>query len=269
MIAKTLVFIFGSIVGSFLNVCIYRMPLGKSVVWPGSHCPMCEKKIFWYDNIPFISYILLGGRCRFCKGRISFRYLIIELLTAIMFVALFDRYRLSYDFFFYIVFVCNLIIATFVDIRHRIIPNEVTIGGIILGFILSSIKGFNLSPINYQFSPMLNSFRGIVIGGGMIYLTRSLFDLVYFRILRKPAVQGETQSMGDGDIKLLAMIGAFLGWQKVILTFFLAPFFGIIVGIINLIVKKEHLIAYGPFLSIAAILSVFWFDKILRLIFIP
>ncbi|MBU3958732.1 MAG: prepilin peptidase, partial [Candidatus Omnitrophica bacterium] len=103
MIAKILAFIFGSIVGSFLNVCIYRLPLGKSVVWPGSHCPLCEKKIFWYDNIPFISYILLKGRCRFCKGRISFKYLIIELLTAVMFVVFFSRYRLSYDFFFYIV----------------------------------------------------------------------------------------------------------------------------------------------------------------------
>ena len=265
---KIFVFIFGSIVGSFLNVCIYRMPLGKSVVWPGSHCPKCEKKIPWYDNIPFVSYMFLRGRCRFCKERISLIYLIVELLTAIIFVILFNYYGLSYDFFFYLVFVCSLIVATFVDIKHRIIPDEVSIGGIIIGFILSSIKGFSLSPIAYRLSPMFNSFLGIIMGGGIIYLTGFIFDLVYFRLMKKPPIQGETESMGGGDVKLLAMIGAFLGWQKAILTFFLAPFFGIIIGVINLIVKKDHTLPYGPFLSLAAILSLFWADKIIGLFFL-
>jgi leader peptidase (prepilin peptidase)/N-methyltransferase len=266
IIIKIFVFVMGSIVGSFLNVCIYRMPLRKSVVWPGSHCPKCEKKIPWYDNIPFISYMLLGGRCRFCKERISPVYLIVELLTALVFVVLFNYYGLSYDFFVYTVLVCSLIIATFVDIKYRIIPDEVSIGGMIIGFILSSIKGFSLSPITYRLAPMLDSLLGIIIGGGIIYLTGFIFDLVYFKLLKKPPIQGETESMGGGDVKLLAMIGAFLGWQKVILVFFIAPFFGIVIGIINLLVKKDHTIPYGPFLSLAALLSIFFADKILSLI---
>lgn len=265
MIGKILAFIFGSIVGSFLNVCIYRMPLGKSVVWPGSHCPLCDKKIPWYDNIPFISYILLGGKCRFCKGPISLRYLIVEFLTAIMFVWLFSNYRLSYEFFLYLVFVCSLIIATFVDIKHRIIPDEVSVGGMALGFILNSIKGFNLRPVTYNPGPLLDSLLGIIIGGGVIYLTGLFFDLVYFKLLKRPPIQGETESMGGGDVKLLAMIGAFLGWQKVLFTFLLAPFLGIAFGLVNLIVKKDHTMPYGPFLSLASFLSIFWMDKIIDL----
>ena len=267
MIAKFIAFLFGSIVGSFLNVCIYRMPQGKSVVWPGSHCPLCEKRIPWYDNIPFISYLLLRGKCRFCGLRISPRYLIVELLTAIMFVLLLNRFGLTYDFFLYLVLTCSLIIATFVDIKHRIIPDEISIGGIILGLVLYAIKGLNLQLKTYNFQPVLNSFLGIIVGGGVIYLTGFIFDLVYFKLLKKPPIQGETESMGGGDVKLLAMIGAFLGWQRVIIVFFLAPFFGVIAGIINLVVKKDHTIPYGPFLSLAAIVSIFWIDRIIRLLF--
>jgi len=267
MIGKIIAFIFGSIVGSFLNVCIYRMPLGKSVVWPGSHCPLCEKKIPWYDNVPFLSYIFLRGRCRFCNGRISPRYLIVELLTAAMFVLFFGRYGLNYEFFFYIVFVSSLIVATFVDIGHRIIPDEISVGGMILGFILSSIRGFNLRPVSYNPGPMVNSFLGIIIGGGIIYLTGIGFDFVYFKLLKRPPIQGETESMGGGDVKLLAMIGAFLGWKNALIAFFLAPLSGLIFGLANLIVKKDHTIPYGPFLSLAAVLSMFWADKIIGLFF--
>ncbi len=268
MIGKIIAFVFGSIVGSFLNVCIHRMPLEESVVWPSSHCPHCKKRIPAYDNIPFISYLFLRGRCRFCQKRISLRYPFIELLTAVMFVIFFGRFGLTYDFFIYLIFGCGLIIATFVDLKHRIIPDEVSIGGFILGFILSSIKGVNLHPtFSFNFRPMLDSFLGIIIGGAVIYFTGVLFDLVYFKLLKKPPIQGETESMGGGDVKFLAMIGAFLGWQRVLLTFFLAPFFGAIVGIINLLVKKDHTIAYGPFLAIASLAALFWADKIVRLVF--
>ncbi len=269
MIGKIIAFIFGSIVGSFLNVCIYRMPLGKSVVWPGSHCPKCEKRIPWYDNIPFISYMLLRGKCRFCRERISPFYLIIELLTAIMFVIFYSHYSLNYyDLLFYLIFLCCLIIAVFVDIRHRIIPDEVSIGGIILGFLLTAIRGFSLEPIHFDPKPVLDSLLGIVIGGGIIWLTGFLFDLIYFKLLKRPPIQGETESIGGGDVKLLAMIGAFLGWKKTLLTFFLAPFLGAIVGIVNLVVKKDHTIPYGPFLALSALLSLFWADKIIPLILI-
>jgi leader peptidase (prepilin peptidase)/N-methyltransferase len=266
MIGKILVFILGSIVGSFLNVCIHRLPLGESVVWPHSHCPKCKKKIPTYDNIPFLSYIILKGRCRFCKEKISLRYPLVELLTALAFLAVFNRYRLSYDFFVFCVFICGLIIATFVDIQHRIIPDEVSVGGMILGFILTAVRGFNLKPFVYDPKPMFNSLLGIIIGGGIIYLTGKLFDLIYFKLLKRPPIQGETESMGGGDVKLLAMMGAFLGWQKAILVFFLAPFFGVVVGLINILVKKDHTLLYGPLLSLAAIFSLFWAERIIRLV---
>lgn len=259
-----LVFIFGSILGSFLNVCVHRMPLGESIVWPRSHCPKCKKRIPGYHNIPLISFILLGARCRFCKERISWRYPLIELLTALSLVGMFIRFGLSFDFFIYLVFVSCLIVATFVDIQHRIIPDEISVGGMIVGFILSSIKGLNLSPLTYNFRPMLNSFLGIIVGGGIIYLTGYLFDLVYFKLLKNPPIQGETESMGGGDVKLLAMIGAFLGWPAAVITFFLAPFFGAVIGIANLIVKKDHTIPYGPFLSLAAVIALFWGVKIIN-----
>ncbi len=267
MIGVILAFVFGSMIGSFLNVCIHRMPESESVVWPSSHCPNCKKRIPAYDNIPFISYMLLGGKCRFCKKGISLRYPLVELLTGLMFVVLFKRYGLSYDLFMYIVLVCGLIVATFVDLKHRIIPDEISVGGLIVGLVLNTVKGISLGPFRFDYQPMLNSILGIIIGGGIIYLTGKLFDLVYFKLLKKPPIQGETESMGGGDVKLLAMIGAFLGWQQALLTFFVAPFFGAVIGIVNLLAKKDHTIAYGPFLALAAILSMFWADRIIRFIF--
>lgn len=255
MLENIIVFIFGAIVGSFLNVCIHRMPLGESVVWPRSHCPQCKNRIEWYDNIPFISYLVLNGKCRICHKRIPLRYPLVELLTALTFVALFKRFGLSYRFFFYLIFLCGLIISTFIDIKHRIIPDEISIGGMILGFILSAVGGLK---------PALNSLLGIFIGGGIIYLSGFLFDMVYFKLLRKPPIQGETSSMGGGDVKLLAMIGAFLGWQAALVTFFVAPFFGAAVGILNLIFKKDHTIPYGPFLSLSAVLSLFYSRQIIN-----
>jgi len=266
MIAAIIVFIFGSIVGSFLNVCIHRMPKSESIVWPRSHCPKCQKRIPGYDNIPFISFLLLGGKCRFCHEKISLRYPLVELLTALLMVALFNRYGLNYEFFLYMVMIWCLIIATFVDIGHRIIPDEVSVGGMIIGFIMVSVTGFAFGPFRFIFSPMLKSALGIIAGGGIIYFTGVLFDLVYFKLLKRPAIDGQTESMGGGDVKLLAMIGAFMGWKLAVLTFFLAPFLGIVIGIINLVTKKDHTIPYGPFLSIAALVSLFWANKIIAFI---
>ena len=266
MLAKFSAFIFGSIVGSFLNVCIHRMPQSESVVWPRSHCPHCKKRIPGYDNIPFLSYIILRGKCRYCKQKISLRYPLVELISALIFTLSFSRYALSFDFFFYALFACLLVIAAFIDVKHRIIPDEISIGGMIVGFILSAIRGLNLNPLTFNSKPLLNSFSGIIIGAGIIWLTGVLFDLVYFKLLKRPPIQGETESMGGGDVKLLAMIGAFLGWQRALLTFFIAPFFGLIIGVINLLVKKDHTIPYGPFLALGALLSIFWANKIIALI---
>lgn len=268
MIGRIVAFAFGSIVGSFLNVCIHRMPLGESVVWPSSHCPNCKKRIPAYDNIPFLSYIFLGGKCRFCKQKISLRYPFIEFLTGAFFALLFYRFGLSYELFFYLVMICALIIATFVDIAHRIIPDEISIGGMIVGFILSSIRGVSLNPLAFNYGPALDSFLGIIIGGGIIYLTGAAFDLVYFKLLKNPPIQGETESMGGGDVKLLAMIGAFLGWQSAVLAFFIAPFFGVVAGVINLVAKKDHTIPYGPFLALAALVAMFWSVPLIRFLIV-
>lgn len=263
MIIKIFVFIFGSTIGSFLNVCIFRMPIEKSVVKPRSYCPTCNKTIPWYDNIPLLSYIFLLGRCRSCKARIPFSYFTVELLTASAFLLFFNIYGFSFNFFYYVIFTCGLVVATFVDIRHRIIPDEISIGGFIVGFLLNVLRFFPPSSRLQAPGYIINSLLGIIIGGGIIYLTGKLFDLVYFKILKKPPIDGETESMGGGDVKLLAMIGAFLGWPGAVLTFFIAPFFGLIVGIVNLLIKKEHTIPYGPFLSLAAIVSLFWGKEII------
>jgi len=250
-----------------LNVCIYRLPRNESIVMPGSHCPLCNRPIPWYLNIPLLSYIVLLGKCRYCKKPISARYFIVELLTALAFLILVRQFGIGYKALIYIILVCCLIIATFVDISHRIIPDEISLGGIAAGFILNAAGGFIKTAGAYDIAPAVNSFLGIIIGGGIILLTGFIFDMVYFRLLKKPPIQGETESMGGGDVKLLAMIGAFLGWKSAILTFFIAPFLGIAVGIFNLVVKKDHLIPYGPFLSLAAVINIFWADRILDFIF--
>jgi len=263
-----IVFIFGAIIGSFLNVCIYRLPKEESLIRPGSHCPACKKLIPWYDNVPLLSYILLLGKCRFCKAKIPLSYFLVELITALLFLALFKRYQLSLDFFAYAILVSALIVSTVIDIQLRLVFSVITYGGIILGLLFNAAKGLGLSPFSFNFRPVADSFLGAVVGGGIIYLTGKIFNLFYFGLLKKPPIDGEKESMGFGDVELLAMIGAFLGWQKVILTFFLAPFFGAAIGIINLIIRKEHTIPYGPFLSLAAILSLFWADKIIKFLFL-
>jgi leader peptidase (prepilin peptidase) / N-methyltransferase len=274
-VIKFFVFIFGSMIGSFLNVCIFRMPIERSVVKPRSYCPACNKPILWYDNIPLLSYIFLLGRCRSCKARIPFSYFTVELLTAAAFLIFFNIYGFGFKFFYYAIFICGLIIATFVDIKHRIIPDEISVGGIIVGFLLNVLRIFIPGSLPagqagklYAPSHIINSLLGIIVGGGIIYLTAKIFDLVYFKMLKKPPIDGETESMGGGDVKLLAMIGAFLGWQAAVLSFFIAPFFGLVVGVANLLIKKEHTIPYGPFLSLAAIVSLFWSAPIIRIFLI-
>lgn len=255
---KTFVFLFGSIFGSFLNVCIFRMPQeGYSLIRPSSHCPLCKKPILWFDNIPIISFFLLRGRCRFCRERIALEYPLVELLTALTFLVLYTRYQLSFDFFVYVVFACGLIVATFIDIRWRIIPDEISIGGTLIGLIFALIKSipqFNRFP----HIPLVNALLGAILGGALIYGSGLLGNLIIFKLMKKGPIEGETESMGGGDVKFLAMIGSFLGWELALATFFIAPFLGMIVGLYVLVCKKSHLIPYGPFLSLAAIISLFF-----------
>jgi leader peptidase (prepilin peptidase) / N-methyltransferase len=262
------VFYFGSIVGSFLNVVIHRLPLEQSIVFPASHCPKCRTPIRWYDNIPLFSYLILKARCRKCREPIAFRYFLVELLTALFFLVFYRLHGPGLEFFMLCVFVSGLIAATFIDIQHRIIPDEISLGGIVVGLLFNLAAGLQFRPFAVNFKPAIDSVIGIIAGGGIIWFTGFLFDLVYFKLMKKPPIQGETESMGGGDVKLLAMIGAFLGWKCALLTFFIAPFSGAIAGVINILTKKDHTIPYGPFLSLGALMCVFWSDKIIGFFFI-
>ncbi len=253
-------FILGAIVVCFLNVCIVRMPHEKSVVKPRSHCVHCKKQLLWYDNIPFISYILLGGRCRFCKEKISPRYFLVELITASTFVAFYQYFGLTALLPAYLTMVCGFIVATFVDFEHRIIPDEISVGGMFAGLVFSALipelHGVSVSvgpPLLAHLKSLGWSLVGVLAGGGSIYAMGILGDFLF-----------KKESMGGGDVKLMAMVGAFLGWKLAILTFFLAPFAGAVYGIVEKLRTKDTAIAYGPFLVAGAIISLFWGDVIIR-----
>lgn len=239
------IFIFGAMVGSFLNVCIVRMPQEKSLIFPRSHCVHCQKLIPWYDNIPLVSYFLLAGKCRHCHQKISFRYVIVELLTAVSFVFFYNFFGWNWILLPYLVFHCALMVATFVDLEHRIIPDEISLGGMIAGLIFS----FLLPQLHHTSSQVLGlgrSLLGAFIGGGSIYAMGMLGDFLF-----------KKESMGGGDVKFLAMVGAFLGWEMALLTFFIAPFFGAVFGVIVKLRMKESVIPYGPFLAVGALISLF------------
>ena len=243
------IFIIGAMTGSFLNVCIVRLPLEKSIVFPGSHCVACRTPIQWYDNIPLISWLVLGGRCRACKEKISFRYWLVELLTGVIFFLFYRHYGLQPVLWPYLVMVSGFIVATFVDFEHRIIPDEVSIGGMIAGVVFSLF----VPQLHGAHSPFLGvgySLLGLLVGGGSIYLMGVIGDFVF-----------KKETMGGGDVKLMGMVGAFMGWKLALLTFFLAPFFGAGFGIVEKIRTKDSTIAYGPFLIMGALVSLFWGER--------
>ncbi|MBI5327106.1 MAG: prepilin peptidase [Deltaproteobacteria bacterium] len=238
-------FIFGSIVGSFLNVCIYRIPEDKSIIFPPSSCPNCNKQIAFYDNIPIISYIILLGRCRNCKNPISQRYPLVEFLTGFFSVILFKAFGLSIEIPIYFVFVSSLIVITFIDLRYQIIPDVITLPGIAVGFLASYFLPYGI----------LNSMIGILVGGGSLLLVAAGYQLVTGR-----------EGMGGGDIKMLAMIGAFLGWKGVIITIFTGSFIGAVVGSALMLAKgkdTKYAIPFGPFLAVGAVVSLFFGDAII------
>jgi leader peptidase (prepilin peptidase)/N-methyltransferase len=233
--------VFGAVVGSFLNVCIYRIPEGKSLVFPASSCPSCGHPIRPYDNIPVLSYLFLRGRCRDCGKKISSRYITVELITAVMAVILFRHYGLSLHFIFAFLFTAALIVVTFIDLEHGIIPDVITLPGIPLSVIVSvTVMGVSF----------LDSIIGMFLGGGIFYLIAVGYELIAKR-----------EGMGGGDIKLLAMLGAFFGWQSLIFILLVSSLLGSIVGIGIMVMKKEgmkYAVPFGPFLSIAAVAYLFW-----------
>jgi len=274
------IFLFGSIIGSFLNVCIYRIPREESIVFPGSRCPLCRKPIPWYCNIPFFSYIFLRGKCKFCGNKISIRYFIVEFIAAASFLFLFFMFGFNLKFYIYSLMTFSLIVVTFIDLDFQIIPDRISVGGMFLGIVVSAIRPELHSVVTYK-EGIIRSALGILVGGGLIYCIRflgnmSLYIVRYLgvRYRRNPVMRKRfakyrhmKESMGWGDVKLMAMFGAFLGWKMSALVFFLAPFFAAPIGLYLKIYKKYDIIPYGPYLSLAAFVVMVWGHNIFRMLF--
>jgi leader peptidase (prepilin peptidase)/N-methyltransferase len=239
--------IFGGMIGSFLNVCICRLPKEESIVWPGSHCPHCQKPIKFYDNIPLISYFLLRGKCRYCNRPISIQYPLVEGITALSSFFLIMRFGPSLSFLFYFAFIAALIVVTVIDLYHQIIPDVISLPGIGVGLLASLL----IPEITFW-----NSLIGILLGGGSLFLVATLYQWLFKR-----------EGMGGGDVKLLAMIGAFLGWKAVILTILLSSLIGSMTGILIMVLKgkdSKYAIPFGPFLSLGAVISLFYGESLIR-----
>lgn len=263
-------------IGSFLNVCIYRLPRELSIVKPFSFCPQCKKSIRWYDNIPLLSYILLKGKCRDCGKSIPFRYFLVELVTALVILFTYLQFGLTLIFFKYVVLFCICIAVTFIDIDFRAIPGWICILGILLGLVFSLAESFiifrKVSFVDLSLSqlPVARSMLGALLCIGLSYFFKIMGDLwlwMYLTLRGKDSIEGEKEALGLGDVDFLGMTGAFLGWQLGFLTFFLAPIISLIYGIYIIVFKKSHLIAYLPFLSMAVIISSFWGVKIINYFF--
>ncbi|MBU4342927.1 MAG: prepilin peptidase [Candidatus Omnitrophica bacterium] len=250
-----IIFIFGAIIGSFLNVCIYRIPRKEPVCFSWSRCPSCKKPIKWYDNIPFLSYIFLMAKCRSCKARISFRYFAVELISALSFLILFMNFGLTYRFWTYSLVTVSLIIVTFIDLEFQIIPDRISIGGLIAGILLSIFLPGLHNALTWK-DGVVNSLLGALVGGGLIY-SMGVFGKAVFR----------KESMGGGDVKLMAMLGAFLGWKMAIFIFFLAPFFGTPAALYLKFVRKIDIIPYGPYISMASFAAMIYGQRILNSLF--
>ena len=257
-------FIFGSIIGSFLNVCIYRLPREESIAYPRSHCTSCDQSISFYNNIPILSYLFLNGKCSNCKSKISLRYPIVEILTGLLFLATVWSFGLTTQTLFYLIFLSSIVAITFIDLEHMIIPNVITYPGIIVGILYNALKTDwdNSSESISKFSfgiqdffsllnelPILNSLFGVILGAGILLVIAYSYEIIKKR-----------QGMGMGDVKLLAMIGAFFGWEGVLFVIFLGSILGSVIGISIIIAKRgdlKYALPFGPFLSIAAVIYIF------------
>lgn len=239
-------FLFGAVIGSFLNVCIYRLPRGESVAWPSSHCPSCQQPIAWYDNIPMVSFLVLGGQCRRCAAPISWRYPVVELANAVGYALLVWRFGLGWPTLAYAVLFSALLVVTAIDLVHFIIPNVITIPGILVGLVAAA----TILPVG-----IWNALLGVLIGGGVLWLLA----------LVSPYVFGK-EGMGGGDIKLLAMIGAFLGWKPTVLTIMIGSIAGSVVGLTLIglkMMQRDQYIPFGPFLALGAVLALFFYQDLM------
>jgi len=234
----------GLAVGSFLNVCIHRLPLGQSLNSPPSRCPHCEYRLRWSDNIPVLSYVVLGGRCRKCRARISIRYPIVELITMALFVIHGLVFGWSVILIPRLVFACAMVVLFAIDLEHQLLPNVITLPGIIVGLIASTV----LPP------GLVDALIGVVIGGGVLWLIGE----AYFRY-------SGHEGMGGGDVKMLAMIGAFLGWKLVLVTLVLSSVAGSVIGLLVIVSRKggmKHALPYGTFLALGSLVASLVGDRI-------
>ena len=240
------VFLFGALVGSFLNVCIYRLPREESIAWPASHCPTCLRAIAPYDNIPVISYVVLGGRCRACRAAISLRYPVVELANALGWVAIVAYFGWTPVSAAYAALFSSLLVITGTDLSHTIIPDSVTLPGIGVGLICAA----TILPVGF-----VNGVLGVLIGGGLLWSLAVVSPYLFGK-----------EGMGGGDIKLLAMVGAFLGWRAALLTIMIGALTGSIVGvslIVFKILRRDEYIPFGPFLALGALVALFFHQTVL------
>ena len=235
-------FIIGASVGSFLNVVILRLPAeGESIVFPASRCPKCRHALQWYDNIPIVSFLVLKKRCRYCEAPISWQYPLVELTMALLSVALLFKFGLTVALPIYFLFSGALLAVIVIDFYHQIIPDVISLPGIVIGFACSFVNPV----VTWQQAGL-----GLLIGGGALYAVAAGYYLFTKR-----------EGMGGGDIKLIAMIGAFLGWQSLPFVIFGSSVLGAIVGLAAMTKQKKGgktMIPYGPFLSVAALLYMFF-----------
>jgi leader peptidase (prepilin peptidase)/N-methyltransferase len=246
-LTEIFVFIFGLCIGSFLNVCIYRLPESKSIVQPRSMCPHCGALIHFYDNIPILSYIALKGKCRHCSASIALRYPLVELISGAFALVVFLKYGIQLDALIYYAFIATLLVITFIDIDHRIIPDVITLPGIPI-FLAAS---FALRQISF-----VDSILGIFVGGGSLFLVAWLYHLIT-----------KKEGMGGGDIKLLAMIGAVIGWKGVLFTIFVASAVGTLSGLLIMLKSRKTMklaVPFGPFLAIGGIAYILFGPQLIK-----
>jgi len=242
IILYILIFVLGTIIGSFLNVLIHRIPRKESIVYPPSHCPVCGHELSSIDLIPIISYILLRGRCRYCKEKISVVYPIVEAVTGIIFLLIYIKFGLNLKAVSYLFLACILIAISFIDIKHKIIPNKLIVTGLIGGLI------FRILMYNYGY---IDYLLGLALGGGILLIISLISG-------------GE---MGGGDIKLMALIGLFVGWKLTLLTLFLSVLFGALGGMILIAVKikgRKDYMPFAPYIAFSYFISIMYGYEILN-----
>lgn len=240
-------FLYGALFGSFANVIIYRLPLGQSIVTPRSRCRECKTMIAWYDNLPIVSFLILRGRCRHCKTKVSWRYPLVEFLMGILFCALYLQLGWSFFLLEAIIFTFGLVTVSFIDLDHMILPDVFTLSGIVIGLV-----GASLNPER----SFIEALLGVLAGGGFLWAVSAIYFL-----LRKQ------EGMGGGDIKLLAWIGALLGWQAVPFVILSSSLIGTLVGFIVMSRTKggmQTAIPFGPYLALGALFFIFGGSELAR-----